>query len=219
MAVITPTLADIFEEAYERIGRPMQSGYDLRTARRSLNILLLEWQNRGLNLFTIESGALVLTAGTATYAMPANTIDLIEHVIRTGTGTNQIDQTLQRISVSTYAAQSAKNLQGRPVQIWIDRQASGVNVTLWPVPDSAYTLAYYRLAAIDGLASGIAGSADIPPRFIPALISGLSFHLAMKYPESRSMAPAFREEYEMQYRMAAEEDQETASLFIYPMVM
>ena len=103
MAVVTPDLPELFEEAYERAGLEMRSGYDLKTARRSLNILTLEWQNRGLNLFTIESNTLSITAGTATYTLPADTIDIIEHQIRTGTGTNQTDTNLQRVSVATYA--------------------------------------------------------------------------------------------------------------------
>ena len=112
MAVVTPDLPDIFEEAYERAGLELNTGYDLRTARRSLNIMLLEWQNRGLNLFTVDSGVLNLSSGTATYSMPIDTIDVIEHQIRTGTGTNQVDAALQRISVSTYAAQSNKKYTG-----------------------------------------------------------------------------------------------------------
>lgn len=116
MAVVTPDLPEIFEEAFERAGLQMTTGYDLKTARRSLNLLTLEWQNRGLNLWTIEAGTQALTSGTATYTLPADTIDLIEHQIRTGTGTSQVDTNLERISVSTYAKQSAKNTQGRPSQ-------------------------------------------------------------------------------------------------------
>ncbi len=108
MAVITPDLPEIFEEAFERAGLQMQTGYDLKTARRSLNLLTLEWQNRGLNLWTIDSGTQALTAGTATYQMPADTIDLIEHQVRTGSGTEQVDTSLERISVSSYAQQSVK---------------------------------------------------------------------------------------------------------------
>src|SRR6056297_1242899 len=170
MAVVTPDLSDLFEEAFERAGLEMRTGYDLRTVRRSLNFLTLEWQNRGLNLFTIESGVQALTAGTAEYTMPTDTIDLIEHQLRTGTGTNQIDTALMRVSVSTYAQQTNKNSRGRPTQIYINRGVSDVTATLWPVPDSGnYTLFYYRLKGIDGMTSGISGSASIPPRFVPAL--------------------------------------------------
>lgn len=213
MAVVTPDLAELFEEAFERAGLEMRTGYDLKTIRRSLNLLTLEWQNRGLNLFTIESGTQALTAGTATYTMPTGTIDLIEHQLRTGTGTNQIDTALQRISVSTYAQQTNKNTQGRPTQIYVDRGTSNVTVTVWPVPDTTtpYTLAYYRLKGIDGLSSGISGSAAIPPRFVPALVAGLAFQISMKKPEAAVRAQALQAEYERQFQMAADEDQDRAS--------
>lgn len=217
MAVVTPDLAELFEEAFERAGLEMRTGYDLRTIRRSLNLLTLEWQNRGLNLFTIESGTQALTAGTATYLMPADTIDLIEHQLRTGSDVNQIDTALQRISVSTYAQQTNKNTRGRPTQIYIDRGVNAVNVTVWPVPDGGnYTLAYYRLKGIDGLSSGISGTAAIPPRFVPALVAGLAFHVAMKKPEAAGRAQALQTEYDRQFQLAASEDQETASSHFTP---
>lgn len=217
MAVVTPDLAELFEEAYERAGLEMRTGYDLRTARRSLNMLTLEWQNRGLNLFTIESGTQALTAGTAAYTMPTDTVDLIEHQLRTGTGVNQIDTALERISVATYAQQTNKNTTGRPVQIYVDRGISSVTATVWPVPDSSdYTLFYYRLKGIDGLSAGISGSAGVPPRFVPALVSGLAFQIAMKKPEAAGRAQALREEYERQFEMAASEDQDRASSYFTP---
>ena len=216
MAVVVPDLSEIFEEAFERAGLEMRSGYDLKTVRRSLNMLTLEWQNRGLNLFTIESGTQELTPGTAVYTLPADTIDIIEHQLRTGTGTNQTDTALQRISVSTYAQQTNKNTRGRPTQIYVDRGVSNVKFTLWPVPDTAYTVAYYRLKGIDGLSSGIAGDAAIPPRFIPALVSGLAFHIAMKKPEAAVRASALRDEYNAQFKLAADEDEDRASLHLSP---
>lgn len=220
MAVVTPNLPELFEEAYERAGLEMRSGYDLRSVRRSLNLLLLEWQNRGLNLFTIESGEQALTAGTATYTMPTDTIDLIEHQIRTGSGTSQVDQHLERITVSTYAKQSVKNTTGRPSQIYIARTATAVTATLWPVPDStqSYTLFYYRLAGIDGLSSGIGTTPSVPPRFVPALVSGLAYHIAMKNPEKQAIAPALKMVYEEQYTLAAQEDQDSSPLYIQPEV-
>lgn len=217
MAVVTPDLAELFEEAFERAGLEMRTGYDLKTIRRSLNILTLEWQNRGLNLFTVEAGTLSLTAGTAEYTLPSDTIDLIEHQLRTGSGTNQIDTALERISVATYAQQTNKNTQGRPTQIYVDRGVSSVKATLWPVPESSdYTLAYYRLKGIDGLSSGISGSAGVPPRFVPALVSGLAFQISMKKPEAAGRAQALREEYERQFQMAAAEDESRASFHITP---
>jgi len=217
MAVVTPDLSELFEEAFERAGLEMRTGYDLRTVRRSLNFLTLEWQNRGLNLFTIEAGTVPLVEGTAGYTMPSDTIDLIEHQLRTGTGTNQIDTALMRVSVSTYAQQTNKNSRGRPTQIYINRGVSDVTATLWPVPDSGdYTLFYYRLKGIDGMTSGISGSASIPPRFVPALVAGLAFQIAMKKPESADRAVALKQEYEQQFDLAAAEDRERASLHLTP---
>ena len=123
-ATFNPDVAEVCEDAFERCGLEMRSGYDLRTARRSLDIMSAEWSNRGINLWTIEEGTQALTAGTATYTLPASTIDLLEHVIRTGSGTNQSDLSLNRISVSTYATITAKNSTGRPAQLYINRQPS-----------------------------------------------------------------------------------------------
>ena len=217
MAVVTPDLPELFEEAFERAGVQMQTGYDLKTARRSLNLLTLEWQNRGLNLWTIDSGTISLTAGTATYSMPADTIDLIEHQIRTGTGTSQVDTNLERISVSTYAQQAAKNAEGRPSQIYVDRQATAVNVTLWPVPDvSTYTLSYHRLRGINGISSGIGTSADVPPRFVPCLVSGLAYYIAMKKPEVAARVAPLKQEYEFQFELAAGKDSDSSSIKFVP---
>ena len=216
MAVVTPDLPDIFEEAYERAGIELNTGYDLRTARRSLNIMLLEWQNRGLNLFTIDEGTLAIAAGTATYTMPTDTIDVIEHNIRTGTGTSQVDTALERISVSNYAAQSNKNTTGRPSQIYVQRLAAETKVTLWPVPDNAYTLSFFRLKGIDGLASGVGATAAIPPRFIPCLVAGLAYQIAMKKPEAIARVVPLKQEYEYQFELAAGEDSETASIRFVP---
>ena len=216
MAVVTPDLPDLFEEAYERAGLELNTGYDLRTARRSLNIMLLEWQNRGLNLFTIDEGTLSLSSGTSTYTMPVDTIDVIEHNIRTGSGTNQLDTALERISVSNYAAQSNKNTRGRPSQIYVQRLATETKVTVWPVPDEGYTLAYFRLKGIDGLSTGIGTSAAIPPRFVPCLVSGLAYQIAMKKPEAAARVVPLKQEYEYQFELAAGEDSETATIKFVP---
>lgn len=217
MAVVTPTLPELFEEAYDRAGIRMRSGYDLQSIRRSLNLLLLEWQNRGLNLFSIESGTEALVAGTATYTMPTDTIDLIEHQLRSGTGTGQMDTNLTRITVSDYARISNKNATGTPVQIFVQRLSTSVTATVWPVPDvSTYSLFYYRLVGMDGLSSGIGTTPDIPPRFVPALVSGLAFHVAMKSKEGAARAPALKAEYESQFSMAADEDRDRSSFRFIP---
>jgi hypothetical protein len=219
MAVVTPDLPDIFEEAYERAGLEMRSGYDLKTARRSLNLMTLEWQNRGLNLFTIDSGTLAIIAGTETYTMPSDTIDLLEHQLRTGTGVNQTDTALERVSVSTYAQQTNKNTQGRPTQIFVQRLPTETRITLWPVPDltTPYTLLFFRLKGIDGLSSGVGSSvSSVPPRFVPALVAGLAYYIAMKKPEAAQRVASLKQEYEFQFSLAAGEDEERASVRFVP---
>lgn len=219
MATVVPDLPELFEEAFERAGLEMRSGYDLKTARRSLNLLTLEWANRGLNLFTVESGTEALVAGTASYTLPAGTIDIIEHQLRTGTGTTQQDTFLTRVSVSTYAQLANKALRARPTQIYVDRGAAATTVTLWPVPDSAqtYTLLYYRLKYIDGLASGVGSTmTTVPPRFVPALVAGLAYYIAGKKPEAEMRVPRLQMEYREQYDLAAGEDRDRSSLQLVP---
>ena len=122
-------LNDLVEEAFERCGKELRTGYDLRTARRSLNLLTIEWSNRGLNLWTIEQGQIPINinAGQITYPLPIDTIDLMDQVIRQGTGQNQIDININRISESTYSSIPTKNAYGRPIQVWIDRQGGTTN--------------------------------------------------------------------------------------------
>lgn len=122
---------EIAEEAWERAGREMRSGYDLRTARRSMNLMTIEWANRGLNMWTIEEGSFTLTPGLNTYPLPTDTVDLLEHVIRTGADqvNTQADLTITRISVSTYATIPNKLQQARPIQVWIQRLSGETNPT------------------------------------------------------------------------------------------
>ena len=221
-------LNEIVEEAFERAGSELRSGYDLKTARRSLNLLFAEWANRGINLWTIESGTQLLTSGTATYDLPVDTVDLIEHVIRTGSGTSQIDVSISRISVATYAAIPSKTSTGKPVQIYIDRksgatESSGIqypSVTLWPVPDDAdtYTLVYWRLARILDAGTGV-NTQDIPFRFLPALVAGLAYYLALKIPGSEGRLQILKPMYDEAWNLAADEDREKASMFITPRPM
>jgi hypothetical protein len=219
MSVVVPDLPELFEEAFERAGLEMRSGYDLKTARRSLNLLTLEWANKGLNLFTIEAGTIALTAGTTVYTLPVDTIDIIEHQLRTGTGTAQVDTKLERISVSTYAQQTNKQITGRPTQIFVQRLPTSTTVTLWPTPDNSqnYTLFYYRLKGIDGLASGIGGeTVSVPPRFVPALVSGLAYYIAMKKPEAIQRVLPLKAAYDEQFELAAGEDRDRSSVNFVP---
>jgi len=122
-------LNNIVEDAFERCGQELRTGYDLRTARRSLNIMTIEWANRGLNLWTLEPGQINLNQGQIMYALPSDTIDLLDMVTRTGAGQNQQDININRISESTYITIPSKNSTGRPIQVWINRQSAQENAT------------------------------------------------------------------------------------------
>lgn len=208
---------EIAEEAFERAGREMRSGYDLRTARRSMNLLTIEWQNRGINLWTIDEETQALTPGLATYNLPADTIDVLEHVIRTGSGVTQSDISISRISVSTYATIPNKTASGKPIQIWVERLRDNPKVTLWPVPDNSipYTLVYWRLRRIQDAGSGVQ-TADMNFRFLPCLVAGLAYYIAMKIPEGAERLQMLKAAYDEQFDLAAGEDREKASVRFVP---
>jgi len=217
-AAFNPEIVEIVEEAYERCGLELRSGYDLKTARRSLDIMAAEWSNKGINLWTVESGTVSLTTGTATYTLPADTIDLLETVIRTGSGSNQQDLSINRISVSTYATIPNKNNQGRPIQIYVDRQATP-KVSVWPTPDSSatYTLAYWRLRRIEDAGRAGSNTYDVPSRFIPCLVAGLAYHIATKRPEVGLDRVTFlKAAYDEQFTLAADEDRDKSSIQFAP---
>lgn len=223
-------LNTLIEEAFERCGKELRSGYDFRTARRSLNLLTIEWANRGINLWTIEQGSQVLTYNVGDYDMPVDTIDLLDHVIRTGTGTNQTDINITRISVSTYATIPNKNATGRPIQVWFQRKTGATDSTnvieypqihVWPKPDNSqtYTFVYWRLRRIQDAGNGINGQ-DIPFRFLPCMVSGLAYYLSMKMPEvDAQRRMELKVDYEQQFALAAEEDREKASIRFVPRQM
>ena len=228
--IFNPQLTDIVEDAFERVGTELRSGYDFRTARRSLNMLLIEWANRGINLWTVEQGAIVLVPNIGTYNVPLDTVDLIEHVIRTndGSASLQSDLTISRISVSTYASIPSKLNTGRPIQLYFNRQSGATDpvtgvtyptVTLWPIPDGSttYTLIYWRLRRMQDAGDGIT-TQDIPFRFIPALTAGLAYYLAQKIPESQPKLQFLQAEYERCWELASTEDRETASSRFVPRI-
>ena len=286
---------EIAEESWERAGREMRSGYDLRTARRSMNLMTIEWQSKGINLWTMEQGIINLTPGLATYALPTDTIDLLEHVIRTGSNTasTQADLTITRISVSTYATIPNKLQQARPIQVWIQRLSGEVNptnaklvtsigasdttitldtvvglagsgfirldaediyytyvtgnvlggvfrgqnntvatshiattavfvpqlpaVTVWPTPDNStpYQFVYWRLRRVQDAGSGIE-TADMNFRFLPALVSGLAYHIAVKTPELMPRIQMLKQMYDETFEIVAGEDREKAAVRFVP---
>ena len=289
---------EIAEEAWERAGREMRSGYDLRTARRSMNLMTIEWANRGLNMWTIEAGSFPLTPGLNTYPLPLDTIDLLDHVIRTGanSSTTQADLTISRISVSTYATIPNKLQQARPIQVWIQRLSGETNPTtlttdgsvtstattitlssteglassgyikldneviyygyisgndvggcfrgqnnttaathttatavfvpqlpaviVWPTPDNStsYEFVYYRMRRIQDAGSGIQIS-DMNFRFLPCVVAGLAYYIAMKVPELMPRMDMLKQAYDEQFNLAAGEDHEKAPLRFVPRQM
>jgi hypothetical protein len=286
---------EIAEEAWERAGREMRSGYDLRTARRSMNLMTIEWQSKGINMWTMEQGIINLTPGLATYALPTDTIDLMEHVIRTGSNTSstQADLTISRISVSTYATIPNKLSQARPIQVWIQRLSGETNptnavlvgaisstdttitlstivglagsgfirlgtediyytyvsgntlggvfrgqnnttaaaqadgtavfvpqlpaVTVWPTPDNStpYQFVYWRLRRVQDAGAGIE-TADMNFRFLPCLVAGLAYHIAVKVPELMPRIQMLKQMYDETFEIAAGEDREKAPVRFVP---
>lgn len=298
-SIFDMNFTEIAEEAYERAGREMRTGYDLRTARRSMNLLTIEWANRGINMWTIEQGQINLVQGQNTYALPTDTIDLLDHVIRTNANNSSIqsDLNITRISVSTYATIPNKLTQARPIQVWIQRLsgqtaltaitlaqtinssintiqlnstvglaptgfiqldseiiyyqyidgntlyncargqsntvAAGHNsgtavsvpnlpaITVWPTPDQGtvqdpyYTFVYWRMRRIEDAGGGVR-TADMPFRFLPCLVSGLAYYVAMKNPELEARLPMLKAVYEEQFNLAAGEDREKAAIRFVP---
>ena len=291
-------LTELVEEAFERAGSELRSGYDLKTARRSLNLMFADWANRGINMWTFEQGTITLTPGLATYALPVDTVDLLEHVIRTGAGSasTQADLTITRISVSTYATIPNKLQQARPIQIWIQRldgersaigtvltsaisatdttitvattvglatsgfvligsetiyygaidgnqllycfrgqadtiaasHATGTPTyaqnlpcaTVWPIPDNTavYQLVYYRMRRIDDAGNGV-NTMDVPFRFLPCMVAGLAYYLAMKVPNGAQRLDVLKAQYDEAWQFAATEDRETAASRFVPRQM
>ena len=216
----TLDLADAMEEAYERCGLELRSGYDYRTARRSLNMLMLEWQNRGLNLWSVKNASQTLTAGTSTYALTSEKLEIVEAVCRTDAGDTslQADLSMTRISVATYAQQTNKLTDGRPIQYFVERTPSNLNIIVWPVPDDAktYVFNYYYIERIEDAGTSANLNMDIPARYLPCLTAGLAYYIAMKKPEAQSLAPMLKQVYDEQWEMASDAAREKASFQVSP---
>ena len=229
-ALFNLDFAEIAEEAFERAGSELRSGYDLKTARRSLNLLLIEWGNKGINLWTVEEGSILLNTGVTTYNLPIDTVDLLDHVIRTGSGQNQSDITISRISGSTYSTIPNKNALGKPIQVWINRQSGATTPTgvayptinVWPTPqapDEQYTFVYWRLRRMQDAGNGV-NTQDIPYLFLPALVAGLAYYLSMKLPGmDLQRAQALKAVYDEQFQLAADENREKAPVRMVPRMM
>lgn len=209
-------IVEIIEESYEQAGLELRTGYDMKTARRSLNLLALDWANRGYNLWTVEQGAIPLVAGSSTYFLPTDTIDVVEHVIRQTSGNNFSDLVVTRTGMASYAAITNKSAQGRPTQVWVNRQVAP-QIVVWPVPNTnAYTYVYWRMRRIQDAGTSGELTYDIPQRFLPCLIAGLAYKVAMKRPEAAERLPMLKAEYEEQWLAASTEDREKVTLRLVP---
>ncbi len=217
-----PDIGELVEEAFERAGLELRSGYDLKTARRSLNFLLTEWANKGLNLWTVQSGTIALVPGQKTYdttdGLPSGAVDYIELVCRTSNAGVNTDISLNRISVSTYATIPTKDQSGRPYQAYVNRATAAPEITLWPVPDSSqtYTLAYWYMKRMDDATNPVSQTIEVPFRFYNALVAGLAYHIALKKPEVQDRISMLKDLYDEAFQLAADEDRDRASVRFLP---
>ena len=202
-------VGEIIEEAYERCGLEMRTGYDAKTARRSMNLMFADWANRGLNLWTVTQDTKAVTSGTATYTFDATHVDLLEVVLRNSSNT---DFTLTQMSRGEYLTIPNKAATGQPSQYFFDRQVTPT-ITLWSPPDTSYTLVYYYVRRIQD-ADALINTTDAPFRFLPCAVAGLAYYLAMKRaPERVQLLKAV---YEEEFQRAAAEDASSTPLKVTP---
>jgi len=202
-------VAEVIEEAYERCGLEVRTGYDAKTARRSLNLMFAEWANRGLNLWTVKQGTITLTQGQAQETLLDDVVDLLDVVVRRD-GT---DFEVERISRGEYATLPNKTTQGRTSQYWLNRQVDPV-INLWAVPEnSTDQLIYYYVRRIED-ADALVDTTDMPFRFFPCMVAGLAYYMAMKRAPER--VQLLKTVYEEEFQRAADEDQGRTPLKLQP---
>ena len=213
-------LSDIMEEAYDLCGSELRTGYDFRGAKRALNLVFLEWQNKGLNLWTVEQATASIVAGTNTYAAESSAVEIVDAFIRTDAGNvnSQFDQTLTRISRTEYQHQSNKLTQSKPTQFYVDKGASSINIVLWSTPDDSetYTLVYDYIQRIEDTGNVASNNADVPARYLPCLTYALAYNLACKMPEAQNRVPMIKQRYDELWRDVADADREKASVRFVP---
>lgn len=202
-------IAEAVEEAYERCGIEVRTGYDIKTARRSMNLMFADWANRGLNLWTVAQGTTTLTQGTSVYTLGEDVADILEMVLRR----DNTDYEVERISRGEYLTFPNKTNQGRPSQFYYNRQIAP-EITLWQTPDnSTDQLVYYYVQRIED-AGAYSNTTDLPWRFYPCMVAGLAYYIAMKRaPERMQMLKAV---YEEEFQRAADEDEDRVPLKLVP---
>ena len=202
-------VGEIIEEAYERCGLEVRTGYDARTARRSLNLMFAEWANRGLNLWTVKQAFFTVTQGTSEYTLESDVVDLLDVVLRR----DNTDYEVQRISRGDYATLPNKTTQGRPSQFWLDRQISP-KLYLWSVPENdTDQIRYYYVRRIED-ADDLVNTTDMPFRFYPCMVAGLAYYMAVKRAPDR--VQMLKTIYEEEFQRAADEDQGRTALKLQP---
>ncbi|MDA7498713.1 hypothetical protein N8470_00505 [bacterium] len=202
-------VGEVIEEAYERCGLEVRTGYDARTARRSLNLMFADWANRGLNLWTVKQGTITLTQGQAQETLTDDVVDLLDVVVRR----NGTDFEVERISRGEYATLPNKTTQGRTSQYWLNRQIDPV-INLWAVPEnSTDQLIYYYVRRIED-ADSLVNTTDMPFRFFPCMVAGLAYYMAMKRAPER--VQMLKSVYEEEFQRAADEDQGRTPLKLQP---
>ena len=213
-------IGDILEEAYDLCGMEIRSGYEYRGAKRALNLVFLEWQNKGTNLWSIEQNTQAITAGTNSYALPSSALDVVDAFIRTDSGdiSKQFDQRLNRISRTEYNHQATKLNQSKPTQFYIDKGASTSNIVLWSTPDSTatYTLVYDYIQRIEDAGEPTSNNADVPARYLPCLTYALAYNIACKNPEALNRIPMIKQRYDELWDDVSDADREKASVRFVP---
>ena len=208
-----PDVTEFIEEAFERCGLELRTGYDLVTAKRSINIMLAEWANRGLNQWTIEQTTQTLTEGTSSYSLNTNVIDILDMVVRRTTNSIDNDINISRISRSEYLNIPTKTTKGRPSQFFFDKTTTPA-IKIWPASEnSTDLLVFNKLVRMDDADTAI-NTMDMPFRFYPCLAAGLAYYIALKKaPDRVEMLKSF---YEEEFARAADQDESRASLFVAP---
>jgi len=202
-------VAEYVEEAFERCGLEVRTGYDLKTARRSLNLLLADWANRGLNQWTIKQRSLTMVTGDGEYDLSADVIDVLSVVVRR----NNTDYSLERLSRDSFLTIPNKTTQGRPNQFFLDRQLTP-NLKLWPVPDNSTDVVLYDALTRMDDADDYTNTMDLPFRFYPCLAAGLAYYIALKRAPNR--VQMLKAVYEEEFDRAATEDRDRSSFNVVP---
>ena len=208
-----PNVAEFVEEAFERCGLELRTGYDLKTARRSINIMLAEWANRGLNQWTIEQTTQALTKGTSSYSLNSNVIDILDMVIRRTANSTETDISMSRLSRSQYINIPNKTTEARPSQFFFDKLTTPA-IKIWPAPEnSTDILVFNKLVRMDD-ADKATNTMDMPFRFYPCFAAGLAYYISMKRAPDR--ATMLKQAYEEEFQRAMSQDEDRASFRIRP---